>query len=482
MTKAKIEMMRVALEYATDSIIVTSPELDSPGPVILYVNPGFTSLTGYTAEEAVGRSPRFLQGPKTDRRVLQRVKNLLKQGRHVREEITNYRKDKKQYVIEWKIAPVKKGGRVVYWVSVQRDITERKRMENQLRRQKADIEKKVEQRTRELSRLKDKLQVYARKLELKVRKLEEKGLGLTDKERTVFSAMLARPNASDKELSDLTKVKRPTVTAIRRRLFLEKWLNYAYLPDFSSVGCQLAVINQGSLTETAKAFRLKEKQQEMPQTIFYAATNEKKVSVSLYRQINEAYEAEGTGVFGQPMYPLQALRRLFDYSRSLSGILGKAFEPEHNVKAQEPASDSQTTMLHTLAANPDAANADLASLAGVSVSTLIRYRKQLLDSGLLRRVVYPNIGKLGMQLLSFHAKTVSRETEKQISDRLRPFVHLSWKGQVSMLCLVASYEEASDLLEQHYRDGQLNEPPIIQSMDTRGIRQEKLDFSSILET
>jgi PAS domain S-box-containing protein len=61
-----VDQFRQIVERAQDVIIVTEAEpLDEPGPRIVYVNPAFTRLTGYTPEEVIGRSPRFLQNPPT---------------------------------------------------------------------------------------------------------------------------------------------------------------------------------------------------------------------------------------------------------------------------------------------------------------------------------------------------------------------------------------------------------------------------------
>ena len=54
-------LARVA-ESSLDSIVITDTNLDEPGPIIVYVNPAFTRMTGYTFKEAVGRSPRCKRG------------------------------------------------------------------------------------------------------------------------------------------------------------------------------------------------------------------------------------------------------------------------------------------------------------------------------------------------------------------------------------------------------------------------------------
>ncbi len=125
-----LTLLKVAIEAVADAVLVTSPELDPPGPVIEYVNPAFTAMTGYAADEAVGRSPRFLQGLRTDRAVTDRLRAELAAGGPATGEAVNYRKDGSEYVVEWLITAVRdEQGRVRHWVAAQRDVTERGRMQ-----------------------------------------------------------------------------------------------------------------------------------------------------------------------------------------------------------------------------------------------------------------------------------------------------------------------------------------------------------------
>jgi PAS domain S-box-containing protein len=126
----ELRLLRAAVEAVGEAIVITDAELDPPGPRIEYVNAGFTRMTGYAPHEVVGRAPRMLQGPGTDRAVLDRMRADLEAGRPTRGEAVNYRKDGTEFVIEWLITPVLDGnGRVAHWVSAQRDVTERKRAE-----------------------------------------------------------------------------------------------------------------------------------------------------------------------------------------------------------------------------------------------------------------------------------------------------------------------------------------------------------------
>lgn len=124
-------VLLAAVEATGEAILITSPDLDAPGPIIEYANPAFTTMTGYRAEEVLGRSPRFLQGPGTDRAALDRMKAALRAGEPYQGEAVNYRKDGSTYTVEWLITPVRDaGGRITRWVSAQRDVTERRAAED----------------------------------------------------------------------------------------------------------------------------------------------------------------------------------------------------------------------------------------------------------------------------------------------------------------------------------------------------------------
>jgi PAS domain S-box-containing protein len=140
----ELGLLRAAVEAVGEAILITGPELDPPGPRIEYVNPGFTRMTGYTAEEVVGRTPRILQGPGTDRAELDRMRAALEADRPFRGEAINYRKDGTEYVVEWLITPVLgKDGRAAHWVSAQRDVTGRKRAEARQRRLLDEVNHRV---------------------------------------------------------------------------------------------------------------------------------------------------------------------------------------------------------------------------------------------------------------------------------------------------------------------------------------------------
>ncbi len=114
--------------------MVTEPELDEPGPRIVYVNPAFTRMTGYTADEALGRNPRFLQGPGTDPEVAAAIGRDLRAHKTVRIEMVNHRKDGTAFWVEHTIRPVyDEAGHLTHFVAIQRETTDRHRALDALR-------------------------------------------------------------------------------------------------------------------------------------------------------------------------------------------------------------------------------------------------------------------------------------------------------------------------------------------------------------
>ncbi len=91
--REELRLLASAVEQARECIMITDARLDLPGPRILFVNPAFTRMTGYTAAEAVGKTPRILQGPRTDRQVLDRLRRSLEKGEPFEGETVNCRKD-----------------------------------------------------------------------------------------------------------------------------------------------------------------------------------------------------------------------------------------------------------------------------------------------------------------------------------------------------------------------------------------------------
>ena len=114
-------LLQASIEESFNSIMITKA---GPGYPIIYVNPAFCELTGYGSYEVVGKSPSILQGPKTDRKVLERLDADISQGKTFHGRAINYRKDGTEFMMEWKIAPVRnEKNDIMHYLAIQRNIS-----------------------------------------------------------------------------------------------------------------------------------------------------------------------------------------------------------------------------------------------------------------------------------------------------------------------------------------------------------------------
>ena len=131
----QLRLLQACVERMNDIVVVTEAEpIVGDGPRVLYVNEAFERHTGYQPHEIIGKTPRILQGPRTQRDVLDRIRTSLQQWKPVREEILNYRKNGEEIWLELDIVPIADAtGWYTHWISIERNITERKRSTEALR-------------------------------------------------------------------------------------------------------------------------------------------------------------------------------------------------------------------------------------------------------------------------------------------------------------------------------------------------------------
>jgi two-component system, OmpR family, sensor kinase len=122
--RKELEIFENAIRQSEDGIIITDGNISSTGPEILYVNNAFVQMTGYSAEELIGATPRLFQGPETDKNMLANLKESLLLGESFSATAVNYKKDLTSYYVRWHIHPIKNSsGAITHFISLQRDIT-----------------------------------------------------------------------------------------------------------------------------------------------------------------------------------------------------------------------------------------------------------------------------------------------------------------------------------------------------------------------
>lgn len=124
MTFSEVSLFKAAFLQSWNAIVITDADA-STGYGVMFANPAFCTLTGYSVEELRGRPLKMLQGPDTDPAVIDRLRRCLKEERYFEGTTYNYRKDGSSYVVHWNISPVRnEAGRLTHFVSVQQDISE----------------------------------------------------------------------------------------------------------------------------------------------------------------------------------------------------------------------------------------------------------------------------------------------------------------------------------------------------------------------
>ena len=134
-TEEVLKLRNRAIEESINAIIISRADRAADNPVI-YVNPAFTHMTGYAADEVIGRNPRFLLGDDWDQPDIQRLREAVRDGLDARVLLRNYHKDGSLFWNEVSLASVHdQRGRVSHFISIFNDLTDRKRYESELEQQ-----------------------------------------------------------------------------------------------------------------------------------------------------------------------------------------------------------------------------------------------------------------------------------------------------------------------------------------------------------
>ena len=113
-----ISTLKALAENSFDSILITDASKDGK---IIFANKAFKKLTGHDPKAVIGKTPRILQGPGTDKKVIARLSAALKSGGKFEGKAINYKRDGTPFIMYWRVLPIKIGKKVEAWIAIQRE-------------------------------------------------------------------------------------------------------------------------------------------------------------------------------------------------------------------------------------------------------------------------------------------------------------------------------------------------------------------------
>lgn len=135
-TRDELGRLSRAIEQTADSVMVTNRQ-----GVIEYVNPAFEQMTGFTRDEVIGRTPRVLNSGRQPQKFYETLWTAILAGQAYRTMVVNKRKDGSLYDEDQTITPIRdEAGTITHFISTGRDVTQRRRTQEALRRLNTQFE------------------------------------------------------------------------------------------------------------------------------------------------------------------------------------------------------------------------------------------------------------------------------------------------------------------------------------------------------
>jgi PAS domain S-box-containing protein len=129
----RLRLLETVITQTKDAVMITDIDTSKEViPNIIFVNSAFTDMTGYTAEEVIGKSPIMFIGPKSDILEFDKLKTAIQDYKECFVETINYKKNGEEFWNNFSMIPVtNKDGEHSHWISIQRDVTEEKNKEKE---------------------------------------------------------------------------------------------------------------------------------------------------------------------------------------------------------------------------------------------------------------------------------------------------------------------------------------------------------------
>jgi PAS domain S-box-containing protein len=359
----------------------------------------------------------------------------------------------------------------------------------------------------EKAKLQEKLKQYAKRLEVKVKKLEKNAINLTQKEKLVLYGIAAYPELNDRELSSKIKLKRSTITAIKHRLRKQNLYRTANIPNLRALGCELIGFAYGKFS---KSFEEREQYREAllrPGFMLTESTDDSffvlfaaKSSLELHKAASFLSEISiKHDIFEKKpqlvpfLFEISEIESFFDFAPLLNAIfeLGYEGEEKSNPKANEKVrlSKGLREVLYALVKYPEGTSTELAKKLRVTRATIKNNEKRLLEQGIIKKAVIPNLKKLNCELITlFHSKpnpNIPNDVMKEKPSLMdqNTIVKIRSSNEVVSIKVFKDFSGQTDYMENmsdmHRNKKIFIEEPTIVSIPVKKSKFSRISFSEI---
>ncbi len=506
------ERLRNLFEYMSSGVVVYQPKENGKDFIIKEFNNACEKIEKIKREKVIGRSVLEMFPSVKEFGLFKIFQEVLKTGKPKYHPLTLY-KDKR--LEGWRDNYVYRlsSGEVV---AVYNDITKQKKYEQKLKDSKILIEKEVRRKTGEIGKLNIRLQQYAKKLDLKIKRIDEKRVPLTNKEKLAFYGLVRYPNFTSKKIGERIGLQEATVNSIKNRLKKEGYFKTRYIPRYDLLGCALLSVcymvgDMGAMDKNILSRKTKEEMQKKikgyPEKIYSVPSKKEAFSISVsqswsdYKEIEDSIEDEfhKKGIkfklYETIHFPLDK-STLYNYF-NFASILKNMFELDiEDSKEPEPRykkyilSQTEKKLIYSLIKYPEYTVAKLSKKIRISVPTICKLRRKILETGMLKVVNWPNFNKIGMELIVFsHDRYMLSSEEEDDEDHKKyhsnPNIFFSiWaKKDHNTIALYKNYTEAREKMDKCpiYNSKRLLDKPIRIIIPLESIRFSKIEFAPLIK-